>query len=26
VLWHSVLSFFYNAAVLGIAISAFTGK
>jgi uncharacterized membrane protein len=26
VLWHSVLSFFYNAAVLGIAISTFTGK
>lgn len=26
VLWHSVLSFLYNAAVLGIAISAFTGK
>jgi uncharacterized membrane protein len=26
VIWHSVLSFFYNAAVLGIAIGAFTGK
>ncbi|MER7243289.1 DUF1345 domain-containing protein [Kribbella sp. NPDC000426] len=26
VLWHSVVAFFYNAAVLGIAISTFTGK
>ncbi|TDD57965.1 DUF1345 domain-containing protein [Kribbella antibiotica] len=26
VIWHSVMSFFYNAAVLGIAIGAFTGK
>lgn len=26
VLWHSVLAFFYNAAVIGIAIGAFTGK
>lgn len=26
VIWHSVLSFFYNAAVLGLAIGAFTGK
>jgi uncharacterized membrane protein len=26
VLWHSVLSFLYNTAVLGIAISAFMGK
>ena len=26
VTWHSMLSFLYNAAVLGIAIGAFTGK
>jgi uncharacterized membrane protein len=26
VVWHSILSFLYNAAVLGIAIGAFTGK
>ncbi|GAA0593269.1 DUF1345 domain-containing protein [Kribbella sandramycini] len=25
-LWHSILAFFYNTAVLGIAITAFTGK